>query len=174
MKREQHTETPWRTDYFDVTELGQPRRTGFFIAPSEGYDIAHLQVSSARPKEMQEANARFIITAVNSHASLIEACKKALTCASLNSDVRALIVSTLQLAEAGAVAGECNCPTPSFHAANCAANDGTNGCNGDALAGEAVSDGDDDDQQQAEFQSKLRDVMLHNPLVKEVDLDSVK
>lgn len=42
--------------------------------------------------------------AVNSHEKLIAGCKKALTCASLNSDVRALIVAAL--AEAGA---DCVC-----------------------------------------------------------------
>jgi hypothetical protein len=42
--------------------------------------------------------AEHFVVAVNSHAALVEGCKKALTCASLNSDVRELIVAALALA----------------------------------------------------------------------------
>lgn len=82
----QHTPTPWVTYTQGYTSTISPDLGRFCLATLESDGHAD--------------DAAFIVRAVNSHDRLIEACKKALTCASLNSDARALIVTALQAAEA--------------------------------------------------------------------------
>lgn len=106
MKREQqrHTPTPWRTqdkdnNTYPVSILAEDRIVAYVL---EHFD----------DKSLARTNAEYITQCVNSHEKLIEGCKKALTCASLNSDVRALIVAALASAEAATATSDrlpCGC-----------------------------------------------------------------
>lgn len=96
------TPTPWRiwggATPADTAISSADEYVVFSMADRE-MEVGGGQKIKAPDYETQRANATLIVTAVNSHHALLEACRKALTFASIDSNVRQLIRDAIAVAE---------------------------------------------------------------------------
>ena len=88
--KDEATARPWR--------VGNTHRDGTYAIHGISESVIHCTPFASSAKRAR-ANASLIITAVNSHDELLEACRKAASCASINSDVRSLILAAIAKAE---------------------------------------------------------------------------
>ncbi len=69
-----HTKTPWKMEWVEPPLVVYP---GWWIRTNDsvGFPIAFVTETIGGTNPPQQANARFIVTACNSHDKLLEACK---------------------------------------------------------------------------------------------------
>lgn len=145
MGQGQYTATPWSVNRSSAYDNGR----GFVVWGPSGAGFGSVCrtfregiTPSGRQTTEAEANAAFIVQAVNSHEKLVAALREAHTAATVpfGGNIKAEAARVVTIIEAALRLAE----------------------------GETAAVGGIDNQ--TTFQAKLRDVILSNPLVKEIDL----
>ena len=69
-----HSKTPWVWNtYQKAGATNGESKSGFYIVSPPGFDIAQLPITSSMNGEIQGANVRKIVKAVNAHDELVKA-----------------------------------------------------------------------------------------------------